>query len=220
MRILSLVASLSILALAGCTPAAAPTSTPQTTFVARSAHDGALGMTVTLPASGWRWDDIARGFIKGNEEENVPEVTVLLWSWPAGTGFYVFGDPCHWASTKPDTPATSADEIVAGLAAQASRDASVPADVMIGGYAGQSITLHVPDDAVFADCDNGIFASYGVTDDELVRYHQGPGQIDEFWVVDVNGAIAVIDATYRSNTPAELIDEMQAIAESITFDGP
>jgi hypothetical protein len=177
-------------------------------------------MTVTLPASGWSYDDIARGFLKGVEVNDVPEAAVLLWSWPAGTGFYVFGDPCQWASTKPDTPATTADEIVAGLAAQASRDASEPVEVSIGGYAGKSITLHVPDDAVFDSCDSNEFASYGVTGDELARYHQGPGQIDELWVVDVNGAIAIIDATYRTDTPAELVDEMQAIAESITFEAP
>ena len=240
MRTLSVLATLSILGLAGCAPAAAPTpsptaaptptdaptvstapaSTPRTTFIARTPHDGALGMTVTLPASGWRWDDIARGFLKGGEVKSVPEAAVMLWSWPAGTGFYVFGDPCHWASTKPDNPATTADEIVAGLAAQASRGASEPADVSIGGYAGKSITLHVPDDAVFDGCDSSEFASYGVTDDELARYHQGPGQIDDFWVVEVDGAIAIIDATYRPDTPAELVEEMHAIADSITFDAP
>ncbi len=37
-------------------------------------------------------------------------------------------------STTPDTPVTTVDEIVAALAAQASRDASDPVDVTVGGY--------------------------------------------------------------------------------------
>jgi hypothetical protein len=231
MRALSktgLIISLGVVVI-GCSaaspspvPAASATAPmPQTTFIPTAAHDRALGMTVTLPpAGGWRYDDIALGFAKGDEVNNLPEAIVLLWSFPAGTEFWVYGDPCQWSSTRPDTPAITADEIVAGLAAQASRDASEPSDVTIGGYAGKSITLHVPDDAVLDRCDSGNFASYGVTGDEPTRYHQGPGQIDEFWVVDVDGAIAVMDAMYRPDTPAELIEEMRGIAQSITFEAP
>ena len=51
-------------------------------------------------------------------------------------------------------PATTVDEIVTGLAAQASRDAAAPVDVTVGGYTGTQITLHVPNDAeAIADCD-------------------------------------------------------------------
>ena len=101
-----------------------------------------------------------------------------------GGDLYVYGDPCHWASTTPDTPATTVDELVAALAAQASRDASAPVDITVDGYAGKSITLHVPDDAVFSDCDRDTFGSWTVSLDSApgldpYRYHQGPGQIDE-----------------------------------------
>lgn len=225
MRTLSLASALAILALAGCTPSAVPVTsqtavpsppTPRTTFIPTAAHDRALAMTVTLPAAGWRYDDIALGFAKGDEVNAL----VLLWSFPAGTEFWVYGDPCDWQSTRPATPATTPGEIVARLAAQASRDASDPVDVTVGGYAGKSVTLHVPDDAVLADCDLGNFTSYGVTGDEPTRYHQAPGQIDEFWVVDVDGAIAVLDATYRADTPAEWVEEMRSIARSATFEAP
>ncbi len=203
------------------TAAASPTdATPRTTFIPPAGHDRALGMTVTLPASGWVYDDIALGFTQGNEVNNLPEATLLLWSFPAGTEFWVYGDPCHWQSTRPATPATTAKDIVAGLAAQASRAASNPLDVTVGGYAGKSVTLHVPDDADLAACDSGDFTSYGVTGDEPTRYHQGPGQIDEFWVVDVDGAFAVIDATYRPDTRAALIEQMRSMAQSVVFNSP
>ena len=68
--------------------------------------------------------------------------------------WYVYVDPCPWASTTPNTPATTVDEIVTGLAAQASRDAAAPVNVTVGGYAGTQITLPVPNDAeAIADCD-------------------------------------------------------------------
>ena len=133
----------------------------------------------------------------------------------------VYGDPCHWEDSTPDTPATTADEVIAALAAQPSRDATDPVDVTIGGYPAQRITLHVPEDAVFADCDRGEFASYTLEGlDGHVRWHHGPGQIDTFWVVDVDGAIVITDAMYRPDTSAERIEEMRPIAESGAFELP
>lgn len=177
-------------------------------------------ITVTIPASGWTCLDFG-GFCilsKGDEIDNLPE-SALLWE-STMAGFLVYGDPCQWQDSTPDTPATTADEIVAALAAQPSRNASDPVDVTVGGYTGKSITLHVPD-PMPADCDGEEFASYafdGFDAGNPRRWHQGPGQIDEFWVLDVDGAIVVIDATYRPDTPTERIEEMRDIVESATFD--
>jgi hypothetical protein len=176
------------------------------------------GITVTIPASGWTFDGEFGAFARGVEVANLPEATILLWAFPPGTGFYVYGDPCQSESTTPDTPATAPDDISAALAAQALRDASEPVDVMIGGYAGKSVTLHVPDDAVFDDCDGGTFATYGVDGDPGARTQQGPGQIDELWILDVDGSIVVLDAMYRPDTRANLVEEMRGIAQSATFD--
>jgi len=132
--------------------------------------------------------------------------------------FYVYGDPCHWSSTRPDTPATTVDELVAALAKQQSRDPSAPQDITVGGYAGKEITLHVPDDAAFDACDGGDFATFGVAGEDPARTHQGPGQIDEMWVVDVNGRIAVLDGAYFTGTPQNAVDELHAILSSATFD--
>ncbi len=181
-------------------------------------------ITVTIPAPGWISLPEFGGLSKG-EDADPPEAALLAWSWPAGTPFYVYGDPCQWASTKPDTPATTVDEIVAALAAQASRAASTPVDVTVGGYPGKMLTLHVPNDAptrdeAFAGCDQNEFGSYEAGDSGRggpSRTHQGPGQVDEFWILDVDGAIVIIDAMYRPSTPAELVEELRAIAESATF---
>jgi hypothetical protein len=205
-----------------------PTTTPSSTSgVAAGLPEGpfeladhGMTMTATIPASGWTFDASFTALSKGKEVANLPEATVLFWSFPAGTEFYVYGDPCRSTSTKPDSPVTSANEIAAGLATQASREASVPTDVTIGGHSGKAITLHVPDDAMPGECEQGEFVSYGTADDPLARYHQGPGQIDELWIVDVDGATLIIDAMYRQDTPAALVGEMRAIAESVTFGAP
>jgi hypothetical protein len=123
-------------------------------------------------------------------------------------------------STKPESPATTLDEIVAALAAQASRDASEPVDVTVGGYAGKVITIYVPDDVNIDDCEGSEFATFGTETEDLARYHQGPGQIDELWIIDVDGAIVIIDAMYRADTSAELLGELRSLAESATFETP
>ena len=150
----------------------------------------------------------------------MPEAVVLPSSLPPGTGFSVPGDPCQWTSTRPETSATTPDDIVVALAAQASRDASDPVDVTVGGYAGKMITLHVPNDADFADCDEGDFVSYTNEAGERWQWHQGPGQIDDFWFVEVEGSIVEIRAMYRPDTPRELVEEMRTLVESATFELP
>ncbi len=194
---------------------------PEGPFAVQEAVDGMPPITVTIPASGWTFDPEFDVLGKGVEVADLPEAAILLWAYPAGTGFDVYGDPCQWKSTVPDAPATTVGDFATALAAQPSRDGSNPVDVTVGGYAGKSLTLHVPGDAVFEDCDDGNFTSYGVATDggtEPSRWQQGPGQIDELWILDVNGATVVLDATYRVDTPAELIEELRAIAESATFE--
>jgi hypothetical protein len=189
------------------------------TIVDQGAPDAPLRITVTIPASGWTSIPNVGGLGKGPGEDP-PQSAMLLWSWPAGTAFDVYGDPCHWASTRPDTPATTVDELATALAAQPSRDASEPVDVSVGGYGGKYLTLHVPEDsdASSNDCDQGIFASYGVAGDDPARFHQGAGQVDELWILDVDGVVAIIDAMYRPDTPTGAIEEMRSIAESARFE--
>ena len=184
-------------------------------------------ITVTISAPGWTAMPEFGALLKGDGLDP-PETTgaALLTGDTGGDAFYVYGDPCRWESTTPDVPATTVDEIVEALAAQPSRDATAPVDVTVGGYAGKHITLHVPNTAptgaeAFQDCDRQTFASYGVEGIEgPSRNHQGPGQIDEFWVLDVDGVIVILDATYGPATPADLVEEVRAIAESATFEAP
>ncbi len=192
-----------------------------------ASSSGRPSISVEIPAPGWTYGASFKVLSKG-EDADPPEAAILFWSWPAGTTLDVYGDPCKWDSTRPETPAATPEEIATALAAQALRDASEPVDVTIGGYEGKQITLHVPNDAptreeAFKDCDGGEFASYGITGgpagaDGLERIHQGPGQVDEFWILDIDGALVIIDAMHRPDTSDELVEEMRTIAESATFE--
>jgi hypothetical protein len=181
--------------------------------------EDAPSITMTISTPGWTYSPEFQALFKGEDVDNMTDATVIPGSSTPGTAFYVYGDPCEWQSTTPETPADTVDEIVAALAAQADRDASEPVDVTVDGYAGKMITLHVPDDADFADCDGGEFASYG-TEAGPWQWHQGPGQIDDFWFVDVEGSLVEIRASWRPGTPAELIEETRSIVESSTFEFP
>ena len=179
-----------------------------------------VSMTVTIPAPDW-YGERGGGILIKHDQSGPPDGAGMIVF--AGDGdLSVYGDPCEWLSTRPDTAHTTVDEVVRALTDQPSRDASQPVDVTVGGYAGQSITLHVPDDMVyegerFRDCDNGEFRTL-VEGVDGARYHQGPGQIDKLWVLDVDGEIVVIDIGYYDGTPQSVIDELEAIVQSTTFE--
>ncbi len=105
---------------------------------------GVGSITLTIP-NGWAVDATNHTLVA----TALDDTAILVF---AGD-LFVYGDPCQWSTTLPDSPATTVDELIAALGSQASRNASEPVPLGVGGIAGQSVTLHVPDDVVFADCD-------------------------------------------------------------------
>jgi hypothetical protein len=208
------------------------TGIPEGPFVVTGGDDP-VQVTVDIASPGWRSIPDFDAVDKDDDGLDPPEavgVALLAWGWPAGTGFNVYGDPCHWTTTIPETPATTPDEIAAAFAAQPLTDATAPVDVTVGGFAGKAVTLHVPmtfdipgasREERFADCDQNTFAFYGLegsSDNE--RNAQGAGQIDELWILDVNGSIVILDATHGPAAPAEVVEELRTLAESATFEAP
>jgi hypothetical protein len=204
------------------TPMPDPTPTPSqdTSALAEGplilAGADAFGTSITVDIPSADWYGVPRGlFVTKNENPNAPDGAGLV---VFGGQLHVYGDPCEWQSTLPEAPATTVDEVVAALQAQASRDPSDPVDVTVSGYAGKSMTLRVPDDAVFPECDRLEYRSW-VQDPAVdsARYHQDPGQIDELWILDVDGVLVVIDAGYYEGTPQSVVSEMRSMVESTTF---
>ena len=115
--------------------------------------------------------------------------------WDVGM---LYGHPCKWQGTLFD-PGPTVDDLAAALVDIPLRNASQPIDVTLDGYAGKYVEWTVPTDietdeqgnAVDCDTDGGehFFESWigdqsGWGGD---RYHQGPGQVDPLWILDVDG---------------------------------
>ena len=196
-------------------PTLEPTPEPTPETHALSLPGDPIAVRVTAPAAGWSGDP-GGGVLVSELDADPPDGAGII-TFVEDDGYRVYGDPCQWSTTRPDTPATTVDELVDALSAQASRDASAPVDITLDGYAGTSITLHVPDDADFAQCDEGLFGSWGTRNEDPSRYHQGAGQTDKLWIVDVDGHLVVIDAGFYAGTPQEVVDELDAIVETATF---
>jgi len=173
-------------------------------------------LTVTIPAPGW-YGEVSGGILIKNENHEPPDGSGMIIF--AQREYHVYGDACHWTTTTPETPATTVDEVVAALSSQESRDASEPLDITLGGYAGKSITLRVPENADFTDCDPGYSGSWSCGGADLAPcgYHSGPGEIDTVYILDLEGVIMAWQTKYYAGTPAEDLAELEAIVQSASF---
>ena len=190
--------------------------------------------TVNIASSGWSALAGLDALSKDDDGLDPPETVgaaLLAWAWPAGTGFYVYGDPCQWSTTIPETPATTPDEIAAAFAAQASTDATDAGGRHRGRVRRQGGHAHRADRRSTCRTRPGRKSSPIATTPlspstgsmgrpKTSRNAQGAGQIDELWILDVNGSIVILDLTYSPSTPADLVEELRTLAESATFEAP
>ena len=176
-------------------------------------------LTVTAP-TGWGID-ANTGVLVGGTADPPDGAFIMVF---AEREFWIYGDPCGWSSARPEAPAATVDDVVGALSAQASRDASAPIDITLDGYRGKSLTLHVPDDAAFEECDDGVFGSWASIDPEFgddgvspSRHAQAPGQLDTLYVLDLDGVVMIIDTAYYAGTSAEDVAALEAIVRSASF---
>jgi hypothetical protein len=105
-----------------------------------------------------------------------------------------------------------------------------PADVTAYGYEGKRLALTVPDlpfrseDGEWTKC-----LGSGSIDGELRSWmaphlsfafygYDGPGEIEEFWILDVDASRLVIIAGWTPDAPEELIAEMRVVLDSIQIE--
>ena len=89
------------------------------------------------------------------------------------------------------------------------------------GYDGYHVVLAVPQDGFVGDritgCDDALFDSWQGPSFAEGRYYQGPGQAVEFWVLDVEGSLLSIEATWFPDSPAEDLAQLRSIIDSVTI---
>ena len=163
---------------------------------------GSLKATITIPGG---WGNLDQRGVTSNDSSAV----VVFWPFPADFN-EVYADPCHWKTTAIE-PAVgpTVDDLANALAAQAMRGEAVPTAVSIDGHSGKVLEMSVPSDLDFADCDDGFFYSWAG------RFHQGPGQIDRVYILDVDGTRQVFIAHHMPRDSEADLAEQQAIVDSI-----
>ena len=177
------------------------------------------GIEVTLP-EGWHGGEwlVARPSRSGGD---LPDVAVQFWDVAE-----VFAHPCQWEGTAYD-PGPAAADLAEALRDIPMRGTTPPAETTLGGRPALSLRWSVPEDipmegdAQFPDCDatadgNRDFLSWEGAGGGT-RFHQGPGQVDHLWVVDLDGARLVVDAFEMPGADEVAVEEMHAVVESIRF---
>ena len=200
--------------LGGSSPPAASTPPPTVPPLAGDALQPGtytlahgLNATMTVPA-GWGNLD-QRGVVKDSDGSSF--MAVVFWPFP--TDFNeVYSDPCDWSTTVIEPPVgPTVDDLANALAAQAMRGDADPTEVTVDGFHGKYLDMSVPSEIDFGDCDDGEFRSWAG------RFHQGPGQIDRVYILDVDGQRQVLIAHHMPATSAADLAEQQAVFESIDF---
>jgi hypothetical protein len=92
-----------------------------------------------------------------------------------------------------------------------------PADVVFDGFAGKRIVVTVPSDLVFANCDNRQFRAM-LNDAGGARYYQGVGQINDWWILDIDGDRLLVNATYYQDLSPQNRAELEQVIESIQIE--
>jgi hypothetical protein len=187
---------------------ASPTTTPQATSTpAARPYDMNTGGTSPIVVSvmlpdGW-----------GGNGWYVSKNNAALGLYPVEN---VYGDPCHWSGSLPDPPVgPTVDELADALARQPTRRATAT-DVTLDGFSGKLVRMSVPADIHFSECDDGLFGSWSEAgSDTPSRYHQGPGQLDDIYIIDVDGTRVVLDAGYFPDTNPSTRAELDDIIASI-----
>jgi hypothetical protein len=211
---------------AGTTTAATPTSTlasgaTKPTTVRQVAQVIGAGVytkyTVAVPSN---WSNLGGFVITGDPSAPGPVLGLSVWN----VGL-VYRDPCHWKGNG-FVPKPGVDNLVAALVAQKLRNATTPADVTLAGYAGKYLELSVPADmksSTWTDFDACDIAADG-TDRDFAgwlgngageRYEQVPGQVDQVWVLNVNGQRLLVDATYSPDTSQAGRAQLDQLVNSI-----
>jgi len=202
------------------------------TFVLWNAP-GDVAITIKIPDPGWFGEEGGGMLVNGPNFNPPDSVALKVFQLP----LYVYGDPCHWSTTTPAAPVTTAAEFTAALEAQTSGDATSQNRAWgITDGLGWEVLLHVPGEAVVAACDGGQFRSWtsDPQQDPDARFHQGPGQIHDLWVgeaqlcCDWGGAVVVFDVVRYPANPDASVDSSaianvlwdEILSPTATFEKP
>ena len=180
-----------------------------------------LRVVYEIPADGWsRWIGAAKFSDAGHVGVSITTVTNLV---RHGCRDHSWADP---------PVGSSVDDLAGALADLAPfRVTSRPEDVSVYGYRGTHLELTVPmnlpiegegDDRRFTGCiDRNLKSWVAAIDTEpgdAFYGYTGPGYVEEFWILDVDGTRLMIASGRSPGSPSEDIEELRTILDSIRIE--
>ncbi len=212
---------------------------PEGPYVLSESAEGGVSITVTIDGQGWNAAGCSSDPATWSGEDR-PLPATLQGPGPACVGapdgagliafqsreYRVYGDACHYEPPPPPHPntiASTVDELTDALAGQVHRRILASTEeITVDGYPGKKVVLQLVNDAIFDgnDCEDDKYVLFGLPGDPLARYSEGPRQIEELWIVDVDGLIVVLDGLYYPDTPQSVVNELREMLASTTFGLP
>ena len=186
-------------------------SAPVTVTVTRRLGAASLAsLRFSLP-SGWATDRHV-----GIKRRGDPPDGIVLGFWHLAG---VYTNRCQWADAllSPQVD-TTVEGLAAAIATAWGSDASAPVEVVVDGFRGNHMVLTIFSDVDFADCDERRFNIWRAVDD-TESWFPRRDQIEELWIIDIDGDFLLIDATYWQQLSVEDRAELQEIIASVQI-GP
>jgi hypothetical protein len=129
----------------------------------------------------------------------------------------VYADGCRWEESLLDrSEISTTDEVVAALESQEGLRVSTPTTVSVDGFAGTYMERTVPAGTDVSRCDLGQFRVYLAS--EFGERFLVRGQLQQLWILDIDGVPLVIDASVEPGTPSQVRAELRQMVESIRIE--
>jgi hypothetical protein len=190
------------------TPTTVLVPEPETVIIPWGGPGPRAHLTVMLP-DGWEVND--GWVVKGDMEFRADRMRL-----GASVVANIYSEPCN--STLLDPPVgPTVDDLATAFADAWGRNATTPTEVTLDGFVGKQMVLTVPVDVDFADCVSEHYMAWRDTGGGD-RSFQGPGQIQESWIIDVEGERLLIEASYFPEITSENRAELQQVIKSIQIE--
>jgi hypothetical protein len=170
-------------------------------------------VSATLPA-GWEGNGPSQGGgIDEYSETAAPRAKLRI-----GVVLNVTVDGCSSSTPWLSPPiGPSIDDLVGGLVAIPGVEVTQPERARLAGFSGVRMDLRVP--TGLPDCESfhlwRLRVSFHDGGIETKVYSSPQGWLHELWILDVTGHRLVIDASRAADAPAELVQELEKIVQSI-----
>lgn len=180
-------------------------------------RDPATSLRVEFSIGDPGWEPIIGAFKEAGEDSYVSVLFAAVTK--------IASAACHDTEWLP--AGRTAEEIATGLAGIeefSTRDALT--EVTAFGYDGYHLVLEIPNVEYepgrgFIGCDDpnnpGGSSFDGWEGPTFSRYYQRPGQIIEYWVLDIEGTPLLIESSQFHDSPESDIAELRAVLDSIVI---